>query len=312
MATDRNSAQLKPEVSVKEDERSRKADSQVLETNEEFDFRLWGSSFEETEMCAADEVFFQGQILPLQLNANKFNRYKSMSLDSLDHGSLSESRSNSSRSSSFKSQNSPNYSTSSITILTPRVSVSESRVKNRFHTCPSPKPQLKVPLPRQASFSNVGRKSSTWDFFRLGVVPAPEIELQDLKVRSTKNSVSRSGSTSNSGTTKSGKIMSTNHGLKQFLDKGGGLLSGCKCSIDMPLDTVIINSRTKSTEETESATRAMKEKVVIEFEKEKQRQKQGKNKAVSSRRRLLRTFEWLKELSHASYLNEEEALLLNS
>ncbi|XP_028764215.1 uncharacterized protein LOC114722365 [Neltuma alba] len=345
MATDRDSAQGKREASghiqleekeaealsslcdvpinsVKEDERSiRKADSQVLETNEEFDFRLWGGSLsKEPKMCAADEVFFQGQILPLQLNNQIFNRYKSRSLDYLDHGSLSESRSNSSRSNSFKSQNSSN-STGSTIILTPRVSVSESRVKNRFHTYPSPKPQLRVPLPRQASFGNVGQKSSTWDFFRLGVVPVPEIELQDLKVRGTKNPVSRHGSTSNNrsncGTTKSGKMSTSTHyrdksnyGLKQLLGKGGGLLSGCRCSIEMPLDTVIINSRTnKSTKETESATRAMKEKVVIEFDKEKQRRKQGK-KAVSCRRQ---TFEWLKELSHASYPDdEEEALLLNS
>ncbi|XP_054775948.1 uncharacterized protein LOC129284479 [Prosopis cineraria] len=304
---------------IKQDERSRKANSQVL--NEEFDFRLrWGPFCKEPEMCAADEVFFQGQILPSQLNGQKFNRHKSRSLDFLDHVSLSESRSNSSRSSSFKSQNSSN-STSSTTILTPRVS--ESRVKNRFHTCPSPKPQLRVPIPRQASFGNLGRKSSTWDFFRLGVVPVPEIELQDLKVRGTKNTVSRNGSTSNSrsnsGTTKSGKMStsthyrgkSSNHGLKQFLDKGGGFLSGCKCSVEtVPLDTVIIiNSRTKSARETESATRAMKEKVAIEFENEKQREKKGK-KTVSSHRR--RTFEWLKELSHASYPDEEAALLLNS
>nr|GMD55292.1 probable membrane-associated kinase regulator 1 [Ipomoea batatas] len=35
---------------------------------DDFDFCWWGgsSSFKESEMCAADEVFFQGQILPLR------------------------------------------------------------------------------------------------------------------------------------------------------------------------------------------------------------------------------------------------------
>ncbi|KAF7828651.1 putative vacuolar protein sorting-associated protein 13B [Senna tora] len=289
------------EQQKQEDAQSRKADSSSHNDNietpeEEFDFRLWGGPFwkNSEEMCTADEVFFQGQILPLLQRRNKdqrrLKRCESRSDNSTEHEySYSHSRSNSSRSSSVRSQNSSN-------ITTPKVSKPTSQ--NRFHTHPSPKPQLiRVPIPRQAS---VGRKSSTWDFFRLGVVPAPEIELQDLKVRRT---TSNSNSSSNSGTTKSSTIThyrdKSNHGLL--------FLSSCKCSIETePLNTVVINSGTKSTNETESETHAVKEKVVLEMKKQKQREKQGK-KDMSRRR----TFEWLKELSHASY-PQEEALILNS
>lgn len=343
MATNR--AQREPEEAfslcdvpvnlIKDNDQLRKPDSQVIETQEEFDFHLWGGPFsKEPEMCAADEVFFQGQILPLRLSSasdrllqgygRKIDRCKSRS-DSVDHGnSLSESRSNSysSRSSSLRSQNSSNSTSSTNIITTPSPNVSKPINHNRFHTHPSPKPQFRMSIPRQASFGHVGKKTTTWDFFRLGVVPAPEIELQDLKVRGTKNSVSvsrnssTSNSSSNSGTTQRSKSCNSthyrdksNHGLKQFVVKGGGFLSGCKCSSSIetePLDTVTISSGAKSDNKTKSVTHAMKEKVVLELKKQKQKQKQGK-KAMSRRR----TFEWLKELSHASYL-EEKALLLNS
>ncbi|XP_061347652.1 uncharacterized protein LOC133293132 [Gastrolobium bilobum] len=322
------------DLPITHEDQSRKEDTRVNnETHEEFDFHSsWGGLFskEEPEMCVADEVFFQGQILPLRLSfsseaglltnvqrdGKKFNRCESSS-ESLDHGSIiSEFQSNSSRSSSLRSQNSSS-STSSTT--TPRIS--KPNVQNQFHTHPSPKPQLRVSDPRRASFGNQSRnrKSSAWEIFRLGVVPTPEIGLQDLKVRSTnsanKNSVSRNSSSSSSNsTTKSVKMSKnykshhhsdkSNHIFKQFVGKGGGLMSGCNCSIEaVESDMVMIKGGTKSIKKTESVTHAVKEKVV-ELKKQKQRQKQGKK--VMSRRR---TFEWLKEL-HASHA-DEEALLSN-
>ena len=70
------------------------------------------------------------------------------------------------------------------------------------------------------------------------MVPTPEIELQDLKFRGTKNYVSRSvsSSVSNSrsnsgrGTIKSDEVSSHNrdkgnHGLRQFLSKCGCVLN---------------------------------------------------------------------------------------
>ncbi|KAK7263226.1 hypothetical protein RJT34_30813 [Clitoria ternatea] len=308
--------------------------------NEEFDFRSWGGFFsKEPEMCAADEVFFEGQILPLRLSFSSeagllttpsqslsqhygkqliINRSKSSS-DSFDHCSTIEfqSSSNSSRSSSLRSQNSSSSTSSATTIRPPRT---KPKIRNQFHTHPSPKPQLRASGPRQlTSFGNQGRKSSSaWEIFRLGVVPAPEIGLQDLKVRSSnvnKNCVSRNSSSSSNnsvsnGAAKSVKMSSkkSNNVLKQFVSKSGGLLSGCDCSFETVQSNMVMikgGSGTKSRNKTESTTtHAAKEKVVVELKKPKHRQKQGKK--VMSRRR---TFEWLKEL-HATH-PDEEALLSN-
>jgi len=290
-----------------------KPDSQIIETREDFDFRLWGTPFSsESEMCAADEVFFQGQILPLSLS---FKRCQSRS-ESLGHGSLREFRSNSSRSSSVRSQNSTS-SSSSTTTTTPRISKprAQNQNQNHFHAHPSPQPQLKATVPRQASFGNQGRKSSAWDFFRLGVVPAPEIALQDLKVRS-KNHIVRNNSSNNSSNSnlnansavKRSYSAKGNHVFKQFVGIGGGFWSGCKCSVEtVQSDMIMIKGSPKSANKTESATHATKEKVV-ERKKQKQRQKQGKR--TMSRRR---TFEWIKELSHdATSYPDDEALLSKS
>jgi len=300
--------------------------SHVNEKQEEFNFNSWvGLLSTEPKMCVADEIFFQGQILPsrasfssqaglLTTTGSQFQRD-----DDHDHGkqlnfkfshckskheSFNEFRSNSST-----SQNSTTSSSTSST-TTPIVSVSKSKVRNQFHTHPSPTPQLKSSCPRKSISQS--RKSSVWEIFRLGVVPTPEIGLQDLKFRSSsKNCVSRNSSSSSSNNStsndKSGKMSKkndngdkSNHVLKHLVGIRGGLLSGCDCSIE-----TVIKSGTKSGyNKTENTTKhAVKEKV--EWKKQKQRQKQGKK--VMSRRR---TFEWLKEL-HASHA-DEEALLSNS
>ena len=346
-------------INDKDQDKARKQDPLFSETQgeeeeeQDFDFNSWGGLFsKEPEMCAADEVFFQGQILPLRHSFSsepssltkgpqsdhgnkqqfKFNRCESMS-ESMDHGSLSEFRSNSSsRSSSVRSQNSSISSTSSSTTTTTTPRVSKPKIRNQFHTIPSPKPQLRQSssVPRQAI--SQGRKSSSaWEFFRLGVVPAPEIGLQDLKVRNSanRNCVSRNSSSSSNNstsnantTTKSSAKMGdkgTHHGdkgnhhvFKQFVGKGGGLLSGCSCSIETVAQLDMIkgggtnnNNNNKSANKTESATHAMKGKVV-ELKKQRHNNRQKQAKKVMSRRR---TFEWLKEL-HASH-PDEEALLSN-
>ncbi|XP_057421450.1 uncharacterized protein LOC130715374 [Lotus japonicus] len=290
---------------------------------EEFDFR--GLFSKEPEiMCVADEVFFQGQILPFRhsfsTEAGLLKSHGNIKLckarsESLGHGYGSSI--NSSRSSSVRSQNSSS-STSSTTTTTINPRISKPRFQNQFHTHPSPKPQLNLKSsgPRQTSF---GRKSSVWEIFRLGVVPAPEIELQDLKVRSSKNCVSRNSSNSSSNSDKLGSktdaTTKSNHFFKQLVGKSGGLLSGCDCSIETVVQfdsnmAMIKSGGTKSTyskKESATTTHAVKEKVGMELKKQKQRKKQGKK--VMSRRR---TFEWLKEL-HANHLDddddEEEALL---
>ncbi|CAI8609342.1 unnamed protein product [Vicia faba] len=305
---------------------SKENHSEINETQEEFNFRSWVGLFStEPEMCVADEVFFQGQILP----SSRLSFSSEAGLSSNDHAKQLKSKQeslsftdgcfNEFRSNSSTSQNSTTSSTTSSTTTTTRtnpiVSISKTpktKVRNQFHTHPSPKPQLKSSTcPRKSTTQS--RKSSVWEIFRLGVVPTPEIGLQDLKVRSSnhRNSVScNSSSSSNSNSTKSVKMSKkkndnggkSNHALKHLVGKRGGLLSGCDCSFE----TVVINgSGVKSDYKTESTMKhAVKEKV-MEWKKQKQRQKQGKK--VMSRRR---TFEWLKEL-HANHL-DEEALLSNS
>lgn len=321
-------------INHKDQDQSTKEDSpHINETQEEFDFRSWGGLFsKEPEMCAADDVFFQGQILPLRFSFSSDSGLITKRNQVINHISEGEFfQSNSSRSSSVRSQNSSSSSTTSSTTTntttTPR-RISIPRIRNQFHTHPSPKPQLRrISGPRQTSTlsSNQGRKSSsTWEFFRLGVVPAPEIALQDLKLRSSnsnsnsanKNCVSRNSSNSSSSsisTKKSVKIMS-NKSTHHDGDKNNNhhvfkqLMRGCKCSVEtVGSDIVMIKGGTKSTKKKESTQHAVKEeeKGVVELKKQKHRsQKQGKK--VMSRRR---TFEWLKEL-HACH-PDEEALLSN-
>ncbi|KAL9326880.1 hypothetical protein ACSQ67_007525 [Phaseolus vulgaris] len=301
-------------------------------TQEEFNFRSWGAPFsKQPEMCVADEVFFKGQILPFRvsfsseagllatLSQSKPHYGKQFINESLDFPSNS-----SSRSSSLRSQNSSTSTSSSTTFSTTKTIATvplrtKPRIRNQFHMHPSPKPQLRAPTSTQlSSLGNPVRKStSAWGIFRLGVVPAPEIGLQDLKVRNRTNCVSRNSSSNSSSnnSAKSVKTSNRNKGndgvLKQLIGKGGGLLSGCDCSFETVQSNNMVmikggNGGGKSSNKTESTRHAPKEKVV---ESKKQRQKQGKK--VTSRRR---TFEWLKEL-HASHPDDddddddEEALL---
>jgi hypothetical protein len=290
--------------------------------NEEFNFHSWVGFFStEPKMCVADEVFFQGQILPSRFSfSSEAGLLTTRSQHQHDHHhddgkkfntKFNQCKFNEFRSNSSTSQNSTTSSSTSST-TTPIVSISsKSKVRNQFHTHPSPKPQLKSSCPRKSITHS--RKSSVWEIFRLGVVPTPEIELQDLKVRtSNKNCVSRNSSSSSSNNTnnstiydKGGKMSKKNDVFKHFVGKRGGLLSGCDCSIEtVKFDMVMNKGGNKSGYNAESTRKhAVKEKV-MEWKKQKQMQKKGKK--VMSRRR---TFEWLKEL-HANHL-DEEALLSN-
>ncbi|KAF1862664.1 hypothetical protein Lal_00013425 [Lupinus albus] len=177
------------DLPIKDQDKFRKEDSSYLnEAQEEFDFLF----FKEQEMCAADDVFFQGQILPLcpsikhdndHKGNNQLNHSESISSNkSLEFQSNSSSRSSSLRSQNSSSSNSSNSTTISTTITTPRTSISKPRIQNQFNTLPSPKPQLRNFGQKQIS----GRKSSlAWEFFRIGLVPMHEIGMRELKVHST-------------------------------------------------------------------------------------------------------------------------------
>ncbi|WOK94421.1 hypothetical protein Cni_G03123 [Canna indica] len=142
------------------------------------------------DMCAADDLFFNGQILPLRPSVAP-SRCGSWS-DSVDRSStpgLDTSRSNSnSSSSSRRSSNcvsrshSSNSSTPSVTAAS-EVSRPPS-LSNNFYAHPSPKPQLRSARPK----TTAGRRSASsappgWGVFLLGLVRAPQIDLHDSRPR---------------------------------------------------------------------------------------------------------------------------------
>lgn len=332
--------------------------TQGKENEEEFNFDSWGGSLSaESEMCAADEVFFKGQILPLRLSVSSdsglfarsengsrnISRCVSMS-ESMDRGGSTMdglTSINSSRSSSTRSHCSSSSSNSFITNTTRN---SRPKIRNQFHSFPSPNPQIRVSNARLLGIGNGSssssrirsQKSTVWDFFRLGLVRAPEIELQDLKVRNNiisaanRSSVSRNSSSGSSSTNSSSSVKNysaaaenqqdLNMGNQQkkkqssFLDKRKGLFPGCKCSITavetVPLNNIVVIKSSSTARESSSCKNFIcKESIssVQDMEKrlrelkikKKSKEKQQGKQAMSRHR----TFEWLKELSHASYVD---------
>ncbi|KAL5819750.1 hypothetical protein ACOSQ4_023592 [Xanthoceras sorbifolium] len=296
--------------------------TQMRENEEEFNF---GST--ESEMCAADEVFFKGQILPLRLSvssesglASKFqpesrnpsSRCLSRS-ESMDHSSSGGLTSiNSSRSSSTKSYYS---STTTTTTSSGNSTTSIQKTRNNFHSCPSPNPQIRVSSFRLSNVSNSSsrtQKSTIWDFFRIGLVRAPEIELQDLKVRNNINGGNRSatvsrnsssGSSSNNGCSningsQQDPNLENNKMSKQskFLEKkrrGLFNLSGCNCSINA-VETVTLNNNDNII--------VIKKGVGSNVNARKNKKTTTKKEEGKQAMSRHRTFEWLKELSHGSYV----------
>ncbi|XP_072973159.1 uncharacterized protein [Typha angustifolia] len=161
----------------------------------------------DTDMCAADEVFFRGQLLPLR---------PSISSDSglLRHGSRSESMDLSSRSGSSSSCVSRSHSSSSH---------SGSSASNNFYAFPSPSPQLRGSRRRSSARRNSTSSSAppSWGLLRLGVVPAPEIELRDLRSR-------RSRGGKQTGGDGNGKVVEKRSPSLRFM----GIGFGCNCSPD--------------------------------------------------------------------------------
>ncbi|XP_007047456.2 PREDICTED: probable serine/threonine-protein kinase DDB_G0272282 [Theobroma cacao] len=335
-------------------------ESQAIKTEEDFNFGSWGGSLStEPQMCAADEVFFKGQILPLRLSVSSDSGLTGFRQDSqntsrclsrsesMDHGSLSRftSISSSSRSSSTRSSHYSIGSSNSITVTarnfnsnsksnsnSSSTSNSKSKpikIRNNFNTHPSPKPQIRLSKTRPVNVSSRNQKTSMWDFFRLGLVRAPELELQDLKVRSNNNNANRNSVSRNSSCNSSNSSSSTKNSTskivnnsgevarnqqdlnKGFLEKRIGLFSGCKCSVNavetIPLNHIAVIKSDKNNEKEKAmlyAAMEEKKKLLQELKimkKMKEKEKKQEGKQALSRHR---TFEWLKELSHASYVDE--------
>ncbi|KAK6152766.1 hypothetical protein DH2020_012405 [Rehmannia glutinosa] len=239
-----------------------------IETPEDFDFCSVSKQFE--EMCAADEVFYQGQIMPLRHSSRKgILQYCSRSIsssESMDH--FSSSGLISSRSSSSGS-GSGGAAAATEPKLPPR---------NQFHSHPSPSPKIRSPRSTVRSNNrNCPKKSSaSWNIFRMGLVsPPPEIAFRDLKNRypNGRNLRNRNGNGSHSGDGK--KI------------KRRDFLGGCRyCSgdaVDAVSSKVVVMKR--SARDGESETRVEEESLL------------GMMKSPKKRFSHHRTFEWLKQLS---------------
>ncbi|MQL94813.1 hypothetical protein Taro_027477 [Colocasia esculenta] len=170
---------------------------------DDFEFRTCSGGLQlesaEAEMCVADEVFFQGQILPLRPSVSSDSglfpasrgpsRCGSRS-DSMDHyssatGSLGfeSSRSMSGRSSSSISRSQSTHSSNSASSCANEAPARLS-VSNNFYAHPSPKPHV---CSRRKSTSSARKSTSSagsgWGLLRLGLVKTPEIDLDGLRHR---------------------------------------------------------------------------------------------------------------------------------
>ncbi|KAG7020165.1 hypothetical protein SDJN02_16847 [Cucurbita argyrosperma subsp. argyrosperma] len=230
--------------------------------SEDFDFNHCPPPLPQP-MCAADEVFFQGHILPLRHSFSSENSHNNPffprnSSTRSESSDMLRFRNGSTSSSSSRSHYSRSSSISNNSISIPTNSKPRSH-NNVFHSHPSPTPQIR-------SHSTSGRRSrssSRWDFFRLGLLRTPGMELHDLKTRTN----SASAAATPAAHTTAGSFL--------------GVVS-CKKSVD----TVAAAGKKKRSENGK--------------EKEKEKEKERETR-VSHRR----TFEWVKQLSHASSGDEQ-------
>ncbi|CAA0841019.1 Unknown protein [Striga hermonthica] len=229
----------------KEDEICNRAHTED-QSHEDFDFC---SVSKESEMCAADEIFFRGQILPLRhsissdrglLPPQRHHMTRSVSrsesMDRLYCGSagLISSRSSSigsHQSSSSSSSGSGSGSGSSAGL--PKL----PRARNQFHSYPSPSPRIHLPSKRRTVGANrrsiSAKRSPTWSIFRLGILaaPPPEIAFHDLKPRASCRGFGSRNSTESSGSSAGSSGM-----MRRRMNLS--LLGGCKCSADAVDNTV--------------------------------------------------------------------------
>ncbi|KAA8531602.1 hypothetical protein F0562_006311 [Nyssa sinensis] len=305
------------DLPINEENQSRKEEAQTFRrTEEDFDFgSSAGSVLTKSEMCSADEVFFQGQILPLRHSISSdsglagFSRNPSWGVsrsESMDHCYSGGFTSVSSRSSSIRSYHSSSSGSSTAAAATTKTKY-KPRVRNQFHSHPSPTPQIRVSSNiRHGNVSHRCQKSTIWSFFRVGLVRTPEIELQDLKdkVRGNYNNNPKSFGSRNSTTSSDSNYRNGNSSIEKkkkqsFFDKNGALFGSCKCSVNA-IETVpsrIVLIKSNSVHVNETFTREEKEETV-------NKTKQQNGKQTMSRHR---TFEWLKELSLAGVPDESIA-----
>ncbi|CAI0461532.1 unnamed protein product [Linum tenue] len=286
--------------------------------SEDFDFgQLLGSSMgsksSSSEMCAADDIFFQGQILPFRHSISSesssgvhpfkpaVQRQGSLSASRSISRSESMDRSSSSggftRFSSRSSSINSHYSSSSSASTNSNSSSARPRIVNRFHAFPSPKPQIlktpnAPPLGSAAGAANRSKKSSIWETLRLGLVRAPEMEFQDLKSRS---SVSRNSSTGSNKAEKQGTAGKNPPPAPAKTKRSystGRLLGGCDCTVGAVQPVALNHENIVAVKGSKKKHRDDRRRDKQGSEEKEKRPLRGKQEASRHR-----TVEWIKKLS---------------
>lgn len=247
-------------------------------------------------MCDANEVFFQGQILPFRHSVSSganglFQYHRSISKSESVDGSSSSITMFSSRSSSISSSH-RSYSSRSSAATTPPWRKLPHPPQNHLRSHRNSPPKTNFPIPgiirtNNGICSKKTSSSSVWNILRLGILVTspPGIAFQDLKSRcpipkaNCKNFRSPNCTSRNSS---NNKIISDTQKRKPR----GFLIGGCNCSNDA-VDTV----RSRVANMKKSASEMEKQASVVqptESPKQQATRKQGTHH---------RTFEWLKQLS---------------
>ncbi|WOL17650.1 hypothetical protein Cni_G26443 [Canna indica] len=226
---------------------------------DDFEFRISAAggllpSSAEADMCAADEVFFQGRILPMRpsvSSADGGGRSGSRSNSSWDRSS---SRSSSSSSSSGSGCVSRSHSSSSARSSGSLEHRRRPSLSNNFYAHPSPTPQVRGARSRAAGCGRRSARSTPptpppptgWGIFRLGVAKVPEIELYGTRSRRASGDGSVSGRLSSAAAverTVRGGGAAKGQTSRRRTVVGSGF--GCKCSADavepIAMSKIILN-----------------------------------------------------------------------
>ncbi|KAF3323278.1 hypothetical protein FCM35_KLT12009 [Carex littledalei] len=264
------------DLPLKPNSPSKKLNLMPNNASDDFEFRISFSATEtdlQAEMCAADDVFCNGTILPLRPSVS--SRTDSTDLSVYSGTTLSTSRSASSSSSGSSSYCvSRSHSTKSASGVPPVPDPPRRSVSNNFfYAFPSPSPQIRT----GARKSNVtkGRKSTSsvpGTILRLGVLPAPEIDMRSRRTSEKKPSA-----------------------VEKKQPGFGGYSLGCKC---VPDDQVV---EPVGTQVTRSKMEAPKKKRNGGDEEGRKVEKKGLHLKFNSKggESMCRTriFNWIEELS---------------
>lgn len=178
---------------------SEKNEEPPLPPQHDFEFDFYRSPSKQSEMRAADEIFFQGQIIPTKCLKPDYPRSESMS----SHHSSTSSGSSSSSSTA---------------------AAAAAAARNLFHSHPSPSPRIQRKEREIILRNSCVKKSWSWSVFRLGLMaaPPPEIAFRDLKTRCSGKNTGSSGGGGGGGEKKLRAV------------KAWDLAGGCKkCSVDV-------------------------------------------------------------------------------